>query len=292
MFRTLSLAAVAALVVAAPVEAKRIAFFTPVQKIARADAVVVGKVGSIEKEPVSVAQFPNDPNKVDYKVAVVKVENGLIGADNTTHIKVGFIPAPPADPNSPAVPPGRPGRGGLPAVTLAEGTEGLFYLTKHHSGKFYTINPIMAPVDAKADDYKKQVELAKKAAAVLADPAKALKADKADDRLFAANMLVNKYRTYPDGAEEVENVKVGADESKLILKALAEGNWKPDPMDANAPNAFQAFSMLGLNEMDGWTYPMVKPGEDFIDKTKDAFTAWQAGKGKDYQVTKIVAKKK
>jgi len=53
-----------------------------------------------------------------------------------------------------------------------------------------------------------------------------------------------------------------------------------------------AFSVLGLNDKDGWKYPMVKPGEDFIDKTKEAFTAWLAGPGKDYQVSKLVPKKK
>jgi len=36
----------------------------------------------------------------------------------------------------------------------------------------------------------------------------------------------------------------------------------------------------------------VKPDEDFIDKTKEAFTAWVAGAGKDYQINKLVVKKK
>ncbi|MCS6866105.1 MAG: hypothetical protein RMJ56_04780, partial [Gemmataceae bacterium] len=265
--------------------------FTPVQKLVRADAVIVGKITAIEKDTVSASQYPGDPNKVDYKVAVIKVDVPILGADNLTHIKLGFIPPPPAAPGDPAVPPVRPGRGGLPPVNIAEGVEGLFYLTKHHSGSFYIINPIMAPTEAKAENYKKELELAKKGAAALADPIKALKSTQADDRLFAATVLINKYRTYPEAAQEVENVKIPVEESQLLLRAIAEGNWKTDTIDPNAPNAFMAFSLLGLNEKDGWRYPMVKPGEDFVEKTKEAFTQWLADAGKNYQITKIVKKK-
>ena len=290
MYRYLFAAAAAALVLATPVEAKRIPAFSPFQKLVSADAVVVGKVTAIEKDLVDATPSPGVKDKITYKVAVLKVESGLIGATNATHVKVGFVPPPPGDP----APGGRPGRGGFGPVHLTEGQEGLFYLTKHHSGEFYTINPLLAPTDAKAGDYKDQLAFAKKAAAALADPMKALKAEKADERSFAAIVVITKYRTYPDGGGEIENVKVPADESKLLLKVLAEAKWKPDPnSDGTAPNGYAAFTQLGLiNDKDGWKYPMVKPGEDFIDKTKETFVAWLAGPGKDYQINKIVPKKK
>ncbi|QJW96819.1 hypothetical protein [Frigoriglobus tundricola] len=291
MFRVLSLASVAALVLATPVEAKRVMrLFTPVEKLVRADVVAVGKVTALEKDTVTAAPAPGATDKLTYKIAVLKVETGLYGAATVTHVKVGFIPPAPVDPNAPPAPV-RPGRGGFQQVNLTVGLEGLFYLTKHHSGEFYVISPILAPTEATADGFKDQVAMVKKGVEVLADPTKALKAEKADDRLFAANVLVTKYRTYPEGGGEVENVKVPADESKLILKALAEGNWKSDPKTPQAPNAYQSFGQLGLTDKDGWTFPAVKPGEDFIDKTKDAFTAWLAGAGKDYQIEKLVVKK-
>ncbi len=290
MIRKLIVAAVAALVTAMPVEAKRaILLYTPVQKLVRADAVVVGKVTAIEKESVTATPAPGATEKLSYKVAVIKVETGLVGAANVTHIKVAFIPAAAPAPN---VPPGRPIRGGFQPVNLTEGLEGLFYLTKHHSGDFYTISPMLAPTDSKAEDYKAQIAEAKKGAAVLADPVKALKSDKADDRFFAANVLLYKYRAIPENTGEIEIVKVDAAESKLVLKAITEGNWKPDPNVANAPNPYQAFSLLALNDKDGWKYPVVKPGEDFIAKTKEAFVAWLAGHGKDYQINKWIPKKK
>ncbi len=292
MYRVLVLAAAAALVLSAPVGAKRaIRLFTPVEKVARADAVVLGKVTAIEKDTVSSAPAPGAPEKVAYRVAVIKVESGLHGAAGATHVKVGFVPPPKDEPPAPGKL-GGPRRGGYPPVVLTEGMEGLFYLTKHHTGEFYTINPMLAPAEAKAENYKTDLAQAKSAAAVLADPMKALKADKAADRGFAAIVLVTKYRSYPETAAEVVEEKVPAEESKLVLKALAEGNWKPDPNDATAPNAYMAFNQLGLTDKDGWKFPMVKPGEDFGDKTKEAFGAWLAGPGKDYQLRKFVAKKK
>ena len=287
MIRKLLVAALAAAVVAAPVEAKRaFIIYTPVQKLVRADAVVVGKVSAVEKDAVTATPVPGAPDKLSYKVAVIKVDSGLAGAANTTHVKVGFIP--PA-PGAPAV---APGRGGPSPVNLAEGTEGLFFLTRHHSGDFYTIAPLLAPTETKADDYKAQLEEARKAAAALADPIKALKSDKADDRFFAAYVLVNKYRLYPETGGEVETVKVPAAESALVLREIAAGNWKQDRSSGNPPNALEVFGQLGLTEKDGWKYPVVKPGEDFTAKTKEAFAAWLAGPGKDYQIGKLVPKKK
>jgi hypothetical protein len=283
------LAAAAAALVLAPVEAKRaIRIFTPVEKLVRADAVVVGKVTALEKEVVTATPAPGDPNKLSYKVAVVKVEGALVGAANVTHVKVGFIPPPPAEPGATPV---RPIRGGFQPVNLTEGMEGLFYLTKHHGGQFYTIQPIMAPIDSKDDGYKAQVALAKTAAAALADPMKALKGGKADARSFAAAVLVRKYRAYPEGSGEYENAKIGADESRLILKALAEADWKPAP-NTGTSEAYAAFSQLGLTAQDGWKYPMVKPGEDFMQKTQETFAKWVEGPGKDYRVSKWAPKKK
>ena len=295
MIRTLLAAAVAALVLATPVEAKRaIRVFSPMEKLVHADAVVVGTVTAVEKELVNAKSVPDAPDKITYQIAVIKVENGLVGVPNVTHVKVGFIPPPPDRAEPPAVPFGRPApiRGGFGPVYLTKGQQGLFYLTKHHSGEFYIINPISAPIDSKADGYKNELALAKKVAAALADPTKALKAEKADDRLFAANVLINKYRAYPANGGAVVTEKVPANESALILKVMAAASWKPDPKNPESPNAYLAFSQLGLTPQDGWKYPMVKPGEDYVEKTREAYVAWLAGPGKDYQIKKFATKKK
>lgn len=286
MIRNLFVAALAAAALAAPAEAKRARMFTTTEKLVRADAVVVGKVTAIEKEPVTAPAEPGAKEKLSYRVAVVKVEGALVGAADATHVKIGFEPVS-ADPSVPAP----PRRSGPSAFVPAADAEGLFFLTKHHSGDFYVITGMLAPVLTTAPDYKDQLALAKQAAAVLADPTKALKAEKPADRTFAANILVNKYRAYPESGGAVETAKVPADESQLVLKALAAADWKGDPNGRPDLNAFQSFSLLGLTDKDGWKQPAVKPGEDFVGKTKEAFVAWLDGPGKGYQINKLVVKK-
>lgn len=281
MTRTLLVAPLVALALAAPVDAKRIRMFTPTEKALRADAVVVGKVTAIEKEPTAVPGAPGEPGARSYRVAVVKVETGLIGAANVTHVKIGFEP----------VAPDAPRRSGPGPFVPTEGTEALFFLTKHPAGDFYTVSPMLSPTDTTALDYKDQIALVKRAAAVLTDPVKALKADRADDRSFAANMLVNKYRAYPESGGEVENIKVPADESRLVLKTLAESDWKPAPNAPDTLNPYRTFGLLGLNNQDGWTPPATKPGEDIVAATKEAFVKWLDGPGKGYQIRAFALKK-
>jgi hypothetical protein len=275
MFRIPLLGVVAALVVATPVAAKRApTSWTPIQKLVTADVIVVGKVTAIEKGTVDAAPFPGAALRT-YQVAVIKIESGFVGAANTTHVKVGFLSSP----------------DGTPA-NLTEGKEGLFYLIRHHSEPFHVINWPAPSVDIGADGYKEQVALVKKGAAVLAEPLKALKADKAADRLFAANVLINKYRAYPSHLPgKLEREPIPAEESKLILKTLAEVDWKVDPNDPNAIRPYQTFSLLYLSEKDGFESPMAKPGEDFVEKSKEAFVKWLAGPGKDYRIKKFVLKK-
>jgi hypothetical protein len=282
-----------------------IAMRTPAQRAVSADVVVVGKVTAIEKDVVEAQPFPNAPNKVNYKVAVVKIETNLAGAANITHIKIGFIPPAKPDPNvkppvGGAVRPIRPIRGPLVAIELKEGQEMLFFLSKHPGGDFY-IMPGMSPaLEMKGDQGKKELEAVKRVTSIIADPMKGLKSDKADVRAETAAIMVMKYRTYPEFGGEVDQVAINADESKLILKALADAEWsqnvRPVPAAISAPNALQAFYQLGLTDKDGWKQPVVprpKPGQppvDFAAIQKKAFIAWLAGPGTDYVMKRIVPK--
>jgi|GEM_PF-654303 len=287
MFRVLFLVAVATLLIPTSVEAKRIGVVhTPLQKLVRADTVVVGKVTTFEKDTVDATPVPGVKDKQAYKIAIIKIESSLLGEANTTHVKVGFIPPPPGEEETPATPPGRSIRTGFEPVYLTKDMEALFFLTKHHSGEFYIINTTLAPTDNTMIEYKDHIALAKRGGAVLTDPMKALKAEKAADRLFAAGVLMNKYKAYPEGGGEVTTAKVSAEESKLLLQALADGDWASIPNDRDAIGAYQTFSMLGLTDKDGWQYPVVKPGEDLVIKTKEAFAKWLTGPGKNYQITK------
>jgi hypothetical protein len=251
--------------------AKRIAAPpNPVQRALLADTVVVGKVTSIEKEPVEVEE---GGQKTAFKIGVVKIESALLGAANTTHIKVG-------------VPAGRPGRG--LTATLEENQEGVFFLTKHPSGQFHTFNWRTGPVPTNDENYKAVVANVKKALAVVADPVKALKAEKAEDRSFAAVAVIFKNRSQV-GDVEMKNEKMSAEESKLILQSLAEANWaKADP---TLPAPLQAMYLLALTPEDGWNPPKAEPGKDFNEVMQAAFVKWLDGPGKDYRINKLVPKK-
>jgi hypothetical protein len=267
----------------APLRADRMApIALPVERALRVPVVIVGKVTSVEKETVEAPLYPGAPNKVAHKIAVVKIETNLAGAPALTHVRIGFVPSGTAGI--------RPGRG-PENPELKEGQEWLFFLTKHSDASFYTIPYMTPPVESKAADFKGQVENTKKILTVIADPAKALKAEKAEERFQAAVALVTKYRTPFDGTPEVEVAPLSSDESRPILKALAEGVWKRDQAVGQL-NGLAAFFQLGLTEADGWNGPVAKAGEDFAETTRQAFIKWLDGRGKEYKINRLVAKKK
>jgi hypothetical protein len=299
----LSVGPVLARVIMRPQQPDRLALTTPV--------VVTGKVTSIEAATVDAPSADGGTtDKVAYKVAVVKLDKALVGADNVTHVRIGFVP--PAAPNAnPGPGPGgiRPGRGplrpGIPLPELKAGQESLFFLAKHPTADFYVMPRFSPPIDIAADAGKKQLDEVVKALAVVADPLKGLKSDKADVRLDTAAKLLTKYRAYPVFGGEVDEVAVPADESKLILKVIAAADWKgaapAGPIGRPglaAPNGLQAFYQLGLTDKDGWQppqFPQPQPGAppvDFVAIQKEAFVKWLDGPGKDYVVKKVVEKKK
>ena len=230
--------------------------FTTVQKSLQAEVVVVGKVTGIEKESIEVEPFKGAPNKLAYKIAVIKIDTAVVGAKGLTHIKVGFqepvggvqpAEVAPVDNNKllpVRVPPNR--GGGFQPITLKADQEGVFYLHKHPTANFYIIQQGYNPLDSKDAKYKEEISQLKAIAMTIADPLKSLKAEKAEDRLAAATTLISKYRAFPQNAPMgVDQVAIPAEETKLILKALVEADWdkyKTDPI----MNPMNAISMIGI----------------------------------------------
>ena len=137
----LSASCAALLVVATPTPAMRIMAPAPGIRAAQASVIVVGKVEKIEEKTVSVKPFPNSPDKVEYKIAVIKVTDPIYGAKGVTYVRVGFIPPPPP-------PMGKPGGPILIGprrynVTFAKGQEGMFFLTPHTDGNFLVAQSLL-----------------------------------------------------------------------------------------------------------------------------------------------------
>jgi hypothetical protein len=271
-----------------------VALPAPGQMAVQAPVVLTGKVTKIEEKLVEApSPFLGAKDRQKYKIAVVKVETALAGAAQLQEVRIGFIPPPKVDPNQPVRPRPPIGRPGLVMPELQEGQQLLFFLAKHPSADFYIMPNMNTPIDITTAEGKKHLDDVKRVTTVLADPLKALKSDKADVRGEAAAIMVMKYRTYPLFGGEVDQVAIDAEESQLILKALAEAEWKNERFGQLSP--MQAFYQLGLTEKDGWIQPMIavvpgQPAPDFNAIMKDAYTNWLAGAGKNYRIKKFVAK--
>jgi hypothetical protein len=251
------------------------------ERVALAQAVVVGKVTSIEEKTVSAESFPGAKDKVEYQIAVVKVADGLFGTKGLTHIKVGFIKPPAGD----EVRPLRPIRGFGPPH-LAVDQEGVFFLSRHHAESFYVMrdnNSFMPKADN--DNYKKELEAAKECAKLIADPKAGLKSKKAEERALTAALLVVRYTTPLTGREKREDID--AEESKLILKGLADGDWSKG-FSPTELTPMMVFGRLNLQPKDGWNAqgPFNTP-----NAYQDAAKAWLKDHADKYRIQRYVTEK-
>jgi hypothetical protein len=285
MKRTI-LTGLALLAAALPAPAMMVRPASRPQSVAAADAVIVGKVVAIESKTVSATPAPAAKDKVEYTIASVKIEDALLGAKGLTHIKVGFI----LPKEQPAPQPGGPARPMIrrpPQAKLEVDREACLLLKKHHDGEFYVMPTFADVIDKKSPNFEKDVALVKKCAKLLADPKASLQSKDADERTLTAGMLVMRYRAafVSDGKTE----PIDADESKLILKALAEGDWsKPFAQDTITPEA--AFGRLNLAEKDGFVW---RPGPGTPPTAyRDMAKAWLKEHADTYRIRRFVEEKK
>lgn len=287
----------AMLAVPQPALALRIAMpsYQSGQKAVMAEAVVVGKVTSIEADTVELETYPGSKTKSAFKIGIIKIETAISGAKGLTHIKVAFAPmAIKADPNEGV----RFIRPGVGPVALTEGQEGIFFLVPQGPGATIMQIPMgFEPITVNAANYKDELAKVTKAAAVIAEPLKALKAEKLEDRQAAVAILASKYRQAPIGGGETEQVAIPAAETQLILATILEIDWsgaaQPQPgFDYQSSGPGMA-SMWGLMPgQHGIPKFVVKPGEDFNTRWKQVLGAWAKAEGAKLELKKFVAKGK
>ncbi|MCU0704889.1 MAG: hypothetical protein MUF18_13000 [Fimbriiglobus sp.] len=292
--------------VAPPVVGRPVARVAPVeytgptafQKAINTSLVVAGTV-SVGKETVEAEQWKGQPLKTTHRVASIKVTDTFVGAKADT-IRVLMPPADPTYPNDPF--PGQPYVAPfVNSVQFIDGQEGVFFLTPHPTvaGAFMPAqgNPPLNPLDT---NYKADLAEVKGVAAVHADPLKALKAEKPEDRIRAAFVLVNKYRQPPafDG-KKYEETPIPAEETKLIFQALLEADWdewdKPrlggEIVDwTRSPSNVIGRLQLYTGAPGVKNFPQVQPqpGQGYHAAMRDALKKWREGDGKDYQIKRFV----
>jgi hypothetical protein len=146
--------------------------------------------------------------------------------------------------------------------------------------------PWCAPLDASAKGYHEQLAEVKKVTSVVADPVKALKAKEASDRTFAARTLVTRYRviTYV-GKGTAKQEAIPAEESKLILAAIAEMPWLPDAKGNARSSVWQ---QLNLTAADGFNAPLAAAGADANKVMDEATLKWLDANKDKYRVKRFV----
>jgi hypothetical protein len=245
----------------------------PSTQVSNADAIVVGKVAEVEADSVEALPYKGADQKITYKVAVLKIDEPLLGAGGLTRFRVGF----PADASTttPAdVPPvtrvRRPGRPPM-AVALTAGQEGCFCLTRHPTADFYVLT---GPPLAKTDDkFAGEVEKVKKAAKAVTDPVAALKAKDLDDRFQAAFVILQRYQRNPTG-RPVAREPIPEEENKLIVALLKELPWLPDQTKPVEPGGMMVSRGTLWNQINwaeqGFKQPtfQANPGQPAVDFNK------------------------
>jgi hypothetical protein len=260
------------------------------QQAIQADVIVVGKVTEVEKEMARATPFPGSKDQVEFHVGVVKISQKILGAKGLTTVRVGWQQVAPIPIGGPIRrPPIRQ------PIALTEGLEGCFLLNKHHDGDFYVLAQWGQPVDKKAADFNTQLETVKKVVKIFDDPTSALKAKDVAERQFAAAVLLQKYRMYPQYVVgEPKQQEISAELSKLIMQTIGEGDWtKFEQKDGIPLGPQNLFGMLAIQPgKDGFNPPMFKPGQqDFAKVYADYVTKWIKDNAENYRIKRYVAGK-
>jgi hypothetical protein len=277
-------AACAALLAAATsAQAVAIAPPPPGLRVAQATTIVVGKVEKIEEKTVTAPRFPGDKEKGEYQIAVIKIDDPILAAKGLTHVRVGFVPPPMG---------GGPGPiRRFPTVSFTKDQEVLVFLNPHFEANFLEAGIFYNVVNKMGNpNFEKEVEETKKYVKMLADPKASLKAEKAEDRLTAAALLIAQYRTQRFGGNMPKTEAVDAEISKLILTALAEADWKAFvPVARSNPQSL--FMQLGVTEKDGFNPPMREiKGQKQIDYQQypEAAQKWLKENAGKYKIQRFV----
>jgi hypothetical protein len=239
-------------------------------RVANTDVAFVGRVTEIEPIDTEAKASPTATEKTKYHIAVVKVNQIVNGLKEEKTLRVAFLAA------TPKIRPGIQFNAKLEA-----GQEGLFMLNKHHEGKFYQAPMYGYFISAEQKTYEDDLKAAKQGVAIMRDPKTALQSKDADERLMAAALQIGKYRKQPAFTNNKEE-PIDAEESKLILNALANAKWVTTTF--RQPNPQQLFFQLGVGPEDGWKVPM----KANADEMRQAIQDWIKANAGTYRIKKFV----
>ena len=259
------------------------------ERVVQSDLVVSGRIVALEAKDVEAVISAELPYKVDYRVAVVKVHEIVRGQKDVKELRLGFISPGQdrkVDKAGKAIPPLSP----FYLRTFKTGQDGLFFLKKHHQGDLYEGFLFFGGfVDSRdGADFTKNLKDVRRLNKVLEAPVEALKAENATNRFIAAAMLIHRYRLSWLKERKLPETAIDAEESKLLLKTLAEADWQ-DVNEAITtskypPHPYRVFLELGVKKADGYGPPANAP--DFRDTLRYTQT-WIRDNQEKYRIQRF-----
>jgi hypothetical protein len=206
--------------------------------------VIVGTVTEVKTDPALAFSLPKITGapRVPYRLAVIRIDTAVRGAEDQREVSVGFVAPPPSRRRD--------------DFRWSVGQEGCFFLRKHPDESFYVIQSPFDVLDrARAKSFDRDLALVKRCAKLLEDPEAGLRSKETTDRLLIAAMLIFRYRTAQyvyRGEPKTEPIDTG--QSRRILAILAEGPWTEKDIRDPA-GRLRLFLRLGLTDRDGWKPP-------------------------------------
>jgi hypothetical protein len=266
--RRLALSLLGLIAVAAVAEAKIAPPPPVIARMAASDAVVIGKVESIEEKTVDLPAYFGAMELTPHKIAIFKVDKGFLGAAGLTHVRVAFVP--------PVTPSRRP------QLNLVAGEEYILYLSAVPKHTYYQA-PGFYGGTAKKDNptFTTEAAMVERSGKLLKDVKASLDSKNAQDGLLVAAALLHKYRRVYYSSGELKQVPIDAEESRKIMLVIADADWsKQDYEYGLGPQ--QLFYMLGATPNDGWVAP--KNVQQFPDVAKK----WLKDNAGKFQIKKFV----
>jgi tetratricopeptide (TPR) repeat protein len=235
------------------------------QRVALADAIVVGQVTAVEGDPVEA--FPllkvRGGRKVPFTIAQVRVDRVLLGPADLGRVRVGVGPGP-------------------AVASLTEEQTGCFFLHKHPEESLYVLAARWEFVDRRHEDFATALALAGRCAALLGNADEGLRSNAADDRLLTAALLIFRFRTARSAySGDPRTELIDPELSRRILAVLREGPLT-DKAAREPTGRLTLFFRLGLTEEDGW-----RPPRDLQGITAAA-EKWLAEHAATYRIRRYV----
>jgi hypothetical protein len=241
-------------------------FRTSLVRFGAAEWVVVGKITPFEDKTVWTLPHAGAPAKNEYAVGILEITQALKGADGLTHLRIGL----------------------LPCQLSAVGKEACFFLFPHFNETFFVMPRQFGEPLAKEGNRGFDAEMRRYQhwAELLKDPEASLKSKDADDRFVTAALLVSQYRNLVPGihAKNRKAEPIDAEQSRLILLAIAEADW--DEMEERHALPMEwLFNRLGVTTKDGWDGERFENDEN---KLHAAMKKWLVDHSRAFRITAFV----